>query len=134
MAMWDMNMQTDCSKAFQCDEIINSLSSENREMLLMQIIEIFNLTDFQLYERFVNEWMQVFEKLMPLLDISFANLTLVPHLKGLTSHKSNLQDRLNGFRILCLVIRYHLKAFESEPTYKRLLQQMGSDRHWRVRK
>ena len=78
--------------------------------------------------------MQVLEKLMPLLDISFANLTLVPHLKGLTSPKSSLQDRLNGFRILCLVIRYHLRAFESEPTYKRLLQQMSYDRHWRVRK
>ena len=46
MAMWDMNMQTDCSKTFQSDEIIASLSSENQEMLLMQIIEIFNLTDF----------------------------------------------------------------------------------------
>lgn len=51
MSMWDVNMQTECSKSFQSETLQNSLTTVNREMLLMQVLEILGLTDFVLYER-----------------------------------------------------------------------------------
>ena len=51
MSMWDINMQTECSKTFQDAELLKACSSLNREMLLMQILEILGMTDLVLYER-----------------------------------------------------------------------------------
>ena len=51
MSMWDVNMQTDCAKSFQSENLLNSLTTVNKEMLLMQVLEILGLTDFVLYER-----------------------------------------------------------------------------------
>ena len=49
--MWDINMQTECCKTFQNDEVLQALSSVNREMLLMQVLEIIGMTDLVLYQR-----------------------------------------------------------------------------------
>ena len=51
MSMWDVNMQTECSQTFQNEALIDALSTMNKEMLLMQVLEILGSIDFVLYER-----------------------------------------------------------------------------------
>ena len=89
----------------------------------MQVLEIISMTDLVVYERFIDEWIQVLELLLPLLDIQFVNLTAIPHLKQLTGYKVDAQSRTIGFKILTKVLLAHgLTAFESDLCYKRLVQ------------
>ena len=44
---------------------------------MLNIIEIFNQTDFNLFESFVNEWMLVLEKLIPCFDLGFIDRVLL---------------------------------------------------------
>ena len=44
-------MQIECSRTFQNKDVIDALTPINREMLLMQVLEIFGMTDLGLYER-----------------------------------------------------------------------------------
>ena len=81
MSMWDVNMQQECSMTFQDEGVVSSLTQINREMLLMQVLEILGMTDLALYERFVEEWMKVLDLVLPQLEIHFVNLTVIPHMK-----------------------------------------------------
>ena len=82
-------MQTECSRVFQSEAVLDSLTITNREMLLMQSLEIITNSDFVLYERFIEEWMHVLELLFPRLEIHFINLTVIPIMKQLTQYKAD---------------------------------------------
>lgn len=76
------------------------------------------------------------EELLPKLEMHFINLTTLPHIKQMTSMKSDQGSRQLGYRIMCKVLLAHgLSAFESDDlSYRRLIQQMSFDRSWRIRK
>lgn len=82
-------MQEECSKIFQSQTVLEALNNTNREMLLMQVLEILGQTDFVLYERFIEEWMEVLDRLLPHLEMHFINLTTMPHIKQFTSFKAD---------------------------------------------
>ena len=61
--------------------------------------------------------------LFPLLEITFINLTVIPHVKQLTGFKSEVQSRQVGFKIMTKVVLAHgLAAFDSDLFYRRLVQ------------
>ena len=75
------------------------------------------------------------DKLFPRLEITFINLTVIPHLKQYTGPKTDIQNRSVGFKIMTkVVLAFGLLAFESDLCYKRMIQQMSFDRSWRIRK
>ena len=49
MSSWDVSMQIDCSKTFQNEELLETLSLPNRQNLLIQVLEILNQTNLGLY-------------------------------------------------------------------------------------
>ena len=49
MSSWDVSMQIDCSKTFQNEELLDTLSLPNRQNLLIQVLEILNQTNLGLY-------------------------------------------------------------------------------------
>ena len=69
----------------------------NREMLLMQVLEILGQTDLVLYDRFIQEWVSVLELLFKRLEMNFINLTVIPHIKQMTGYKTDLPSRKIGF-------------------------------------
>jgi hypothetical protein len=42
MGLWDREMQQQCAKSLHNIDLIKRLSNENKEMLLIQIVELFN--------------------------------------------------------------------------------------------
>lgn len=48
--------------------------------------------------------MTVMDLLLPLLEIHFINLTVIPHLKQLTGYKADIHSRQAGFKIMCKVV------------------------------
>ena len=75
---------------FQDKGLLEALTPVNREMLLMQVLEILGMVNLGLYERFVDEWLQVLDLTVTKLEVRFINLTVIPHLKQLTGFKSDL--------------------------------------------
>jgi len=134
MENWDNEMQIECAKSFQREDVVQYMTPENHMKLMDECLNVIMNSEIT-QEDYLRHWMKVFHAVCPYLSIEYLRYTVLKRIGDLPSLKQTLPWRKLGFEMFwSITLGKGQEILQLEPLMMRTIHSMCNDNNWKIRR